>query len=197
MLNSGIISLEDEIDYELGAGKIRKKLKKAVKKIGKGIAVTATGGLAGAAMLAKKKAKKTKIAKKAKTIAAKAKAALTVKRPAAKKPAPAKPVAKKAAPSKPAPKIVKAVQAKSAGQCCDKDELARLVTAKLVTQLGPPLDAANKVLKRFELQNTATYEHKKLMSDADFRRKVLTMLATKAANGNTSCERTIRVIMGK
>lgn len=195
MLNDNLISLEDEIDFELGAGKIRKKLKKAVKKIGKGIAVVGTGGLAGAAMLAKKKAAKSKIAKKAKSVAAKAKAVLGVK--ATSKPAPkAKPAAKKA-PAKAAPKIVKAVQAKTASQCCDKNELAALVAAKLVAQLGPPLDAANKVLKRFELQNTATYEHKKLMSDADFRREVLTRLATKAANGNTSCERTIRVIMGR
>lgn len=188
MFNDNLLTLEDEIDFELGAGKVRKKVKKAFKKIGKGIAVTATGGLAGAAMLAKKKAGKTKLGKKAKSLAAKAKAALTVKTTPKLSPT--------AKPAK-APRIVKTVQAKTAGQCCDKDELAKLVAAKLVAQLGPPLDAANKVLKRFELQNTATYEHKKLMSDADFRREVLTRLARGAANGNASCERTIRVIMGR
>lgn len=179
-----LISLEDEIDFELGASAKKKKRGKVRKKLKKAFAVVATGGVAGAAMLGKKK--KGKVAKKARAVVAKAKKVAAKAKTALRAPK-----------ASPAARTVARVQAKTAAQCCDKDELARLVTAQLVAKLGPPLDAANRVLALFQLQNTATYEHKKLMTDDNFRRQVLTKLARGAANGNASCERTIRVIMGR
>ena len=94
-----------------------------------------------------------------------------------------------------------AAKAKAAGykpsKCaCDKNEAAK-VGALLVSKLGGPLSEANKLLKLAELQRTATYEHKKLMSDAEFRKTVLQGIANMAANGDGACTRTIRVIMGR
>ena len=75
--------------------------------------------------------------------------------------------------------------------------LAAKVGAMLVKQLGGPLSDANKALQLAELQRQATYEHKKLMGDAEFRKKVLTGIATVAAKGDAGCQRTIRVLVGR
>jgi len=77
----------------------------------------------------------------------------------------------------------------------DDNALAAKVAAMLVAKLGGPLAEANKALKLADLQRTATFEHKKLMSDADFRKKVLAGIAQAASEGNASCQRTIRVLV--
>lgn len=73
--------------------------------------------------------------------------------------------------------------------------LAAKVAALLVSKLGGPLNEANKALRLADLQRTATYEHKKLMSDSDFRKKVLAGISLAAAGGNADCQRTIRVLV--
>jgi hypothetical protein len=60
--------------------------------------------------------------------------------------------------------------------------------------LGGPLTNANAILAKQELQNQATYEHHKLMSDAEFRRRVLELLTAKAARGNQTCKRTANLL---
>lgn len=201
------LNFEDELGGRLGK-KIKKKLKKAV-------AVVATGGLAAAPMLIKK-AKKAKVAKaaaKVKAVAAKAGQALGVKvaiTPKAKI-AP-KPAAKAAPRPAPKPAVIPAnvvrvtpkaaqtlakVATKTAGDCTCMNDMVKLVTAQLVAKLGGPLATANKHLKLAELQREATYEHKKLMTDQEFRRKVMELLTLRAANGNQSCERTVRVLMNR
>jgi len=201
--NAHHLDFEDELEEELGAGRIGKKIKKKLKKVGKAFAVVSTGGLAAAPMLAKKlkKGKAAKVAKKALTVAKKAGAALGVNVSVKGKVA-AKPATKAAAklPPRATPALVKAVTkvaSKTAGDCKSMDEMAKLVAAQLVAKLGPPLSDSNKILRKMELQNQATYEHKRLMTDEEFRKKVLSHLTTKAANGNQSCERTIRVLMGR
>ncbi len=205
----------DELDFEdelagavsLLEGAVGKRIKKKLKKA---VKVVATGGLAAVPMAAKK-IKKTKLAKKVKAVAKKAGAALGVKVAIAKpKPAPKAPPKPKPAAAKPsvAPKAVVKVSPAAAktfakvasikpSDCRSMDEMAALVTAQLVAKLGPPLSEANKRLRLAELQRTATYEHNRLMTDSEFRRLVLDNLMNKAANGNTSCERTIRVLMGR
>ena len=200
--NAHELDFEDDMS-ELGAGRIGKKIKKKLKKVGKAFAVVSTGGLAAAPMLGKKlkKAKVVQKAKKALSVAKKAGAALGVNVSVKAKAKPAVKAAVKAAlPPKATPRLVKAVTkvaTKTAGDCKSMDEMAKLVAAQLVAKLGPPLTDANKILRKFELQRQATYEHKRLMTDEDFRRNVLSHLTAKAANGNQSCERTIRVLMGR
>lgn len=75
--------------------------------------------------------------------------------------------------------------------------LASQVGARLVAKLGKPLSEANKMLKLAELQREATFEHKKLMSDADFRKKVLAGIAVRAGAGDSACQKTIRVLIGR
>lgn len=118
----------------------------------------------------------------------KIKKAITKKK---KKAAPKKVAPKKAAPKKAAAKTT----AKSSPSCNNAD--AAKIGALLTKTLGGPLDQANKALKLAQLQREATYEHQKLMGDAEFRKKVLSGLATLAADGNTACQRTIRVIMAR
>lgn len=81
-------------------------------------------------------------------------------------------------------------------KCGDNAQAAK-VAALLVKKLGGPLSSANKALKLAELQRQATYEHKKLMTDGDFRKKVLGAITTLAATGDAGCERTIRVLVGR
>jgi len=75
--------------------------------------------------------------------------------------------------------------------------LAAQVAAMLVAKFGGPLGEIGKAVKLADLQRTATYEHKKLMSDADFRRAVLGGIAHAAKGGNQDCQRTIRVLVGR
>jgi hypothetical protein len=207
---SGYCPNVGELDFEgeLGASpkkkkkkKVGGKLKKAFKKVGKGLAVVSTGGLAAVAMTkaGKKvigKVKKSKagkaIAKAGKALGIKAKAKVKAKlkpKAAPKRLAPSPKI------SKPAAKTLKKVMTKTAADCGSKDELASLVAAQLAASLGPKLDSANALLAQFDLQRQATYEHQKLMTDSDFRRQVLSKLALGAANGNDACQKTIRVIM--
>lgn len=79
----------------------------------------------------------------------------------------------------------------------DENAMAAKVGALLVKKLGGPLGQANKALQLAELQRTATYEHKKLMENANFRKKVLTGIASIAAKGDPGCQRTIRVLVGR
>lgn len=89
--------------------------------------------------------------------------------------------------------------AAASSSCAKSDDnaLAAKVGAMLAKSLGGPLSDANKALKLAELQRTATYEHNKLMADAEFRKKVLAGLAIAAARGNERCMRTIRVLVGR
>lgn len=75
--------------------------------------------------------------------------------------------------------------------------LAAKVAAMLVAKFSGPLGDISKAIKLADLQRTATYEHKKLMSDADFRRAVLGGIAKAAKEGNADCQRTIRVLVGR
>ncbi len=75
--------------------------------------------------------------------------------------------------------------------------LAAKVASMLVARLSGPLAAANKKLALADLQRTATYEHRKLMSDADFRKKVLAGITIAAAKGDNGCQKTIRVLVGR
>lgn len=216
----GVLDFEDELgaikaSVSVSGPKKKKKkkagakLKSAFKKIGKVAAVVATGGIAAAPMLKKGKLGKKIMAKvkgKAKAvipkIAGKVKAKLglggkllgKIKAKKAKKTA----AKKKTTAKKPKlPSIAKAVQKKPLSSCSNMEEMSKLVAAKLMVSLGTPVKSSNAILKKQDLQNQATYEHKKLMSDANFRRKVLTLLSKKAAEGNETCARTVRVIMAK
>lgn len=81
--------------------------------------------------------------------------------------------------------------------CKADNALAAKVAAVLVAKLGGPLNQANKALRLADLQRTATYEHKRLMSDADFRKKVIAGLTSMAAAGDVGCKRTIQVLVGR
>lgn len=166
------LDFEEEMAGEL-AGRVGKKIKKKLKKA---VGAVVTGGASLAIKAIKKKVSKSKVGKVAK------KAVSTVKKLAAKS-SPKAPIAAK--------KVIKKVQTKTAGQCTCKNDMAKLVAAKLVSQLGPPLNQANKILAKMELQRQATYEHQKLMSDHDFRRRVLEHIAIKARKGNRACQRTL------
>lgn len=85
---------------------------------------------------------------------------------------------------------------KKKSSSCDNKQAAK-VAALLVEKLGKPLASANKHLKLAELQRQATYEHNKLMTDSEFRKKVLGAITTMAASGDLGCERTIRVLVGR
>lgn len=184
LFGSNELDFEDDLVEELGAApkgkkaKRKERRKKILKKVGKGVAAIATGGLSLAPTVAKK-LKKTAVGKKAKAVISGALHA-----------------AGSGVASKPAARVLAKVATKTAGDCRNMDELAKLVAAQLVAKLGPPIQEANRALKLAELQREATYEHKRLMTDSEFRRKVLGHLTAKAALGNASCERTIRVIMG-
>ncbi len=104
---------------------------------------------------------------------------------------------KAAAKKKPAPKKAKASAKPKTKNTCGTNAEAAKVAALLVSKLGGPLNEANKALRLAELQRQATFEHKKLMSDGEFRKKVLTGITTLAAEGNGACERTIRVLVGR
>jgi hypothetical protein len=81
--------------------------------------------------------------------------------------------------------------------CKGNNALAAKVATVLVAKLGGPLGQANKALKLAALQREATYEHKALMSNAEFRKKVLSGINKMAANGDLNCQRTIRVLVGR
>lgn len=174
-LIQGRLDFEEEMAGEL-AGRVGKKIKKKLKGAVKAVA---TGGLSLVAKGIKKKVAKTKLVKAGK------KAVSTVKKALA---ATKKPTQKKTAAAK---KVIAKVATKTAGDCTCKDEMAKLVAAKLVAQLGPPIDEANKILAKFDLQRQATYEHRVLMRDDDFRRRVLEHIANKALHGNKACKRTL------
>lgn len=190
-----------DFDAELGAAPKKKKkkkklgarIKKGLKKVGKGLAVVSTGGVALAAMKPKKllaKAKKSKAGKallgKAKKLGLKAKAKV-------KSAVSTKVMAAGGSPQ--AAKTIAKVATARASDCGSKSDLAAVVAAQLTASLAPRINEANNLLAKFDLQRTATAEHKRLMSEADFRREVLSLLALKAANGNTSCRDAVRVIM--
>lgn len=80
---------------------------------------------------------------------------------------------------------------------CTNSALAAEVAAKLVSKLGGPITQANRALKLAELQREATFEHRKLMSDAEFRKKVLSGIVSLAESGNQNCGRTVKVLMGR
>lgn len=83
------------------------------------------------------------------------------------------------------------------GKCShSSNQQAASIAAMLVKTLGGPLNAANHALQLSSLQRRATYEHNKLMQDADFRKKVLRGIATLAAQGNAECDKTIKVMVG-
>lgn len=183
--------LEDVYDEELGAGGSKKKRKKIGKKIGKAFKAVATGGFSLAAdTKAGKKAQK-KLGKVGKAILT---GGISLAVDAAKKKKNRKKIG--SAVKSAAKAVIERVKSKPAGSCTCQNDLAKTVAAKLVAELGPPLNAANRALAKFELQRKATYEHKKLMNDSDFRRKVLTFIATKAACGNKSAQRTITCLRG-
>lgn len=185
-----------DFDAELGAvpkkkkkkRKIGAKIKKGLKKVGKGLAVVATGGLAAAAIkkkgAIKKALSKTKVAKALKKGAAAV--GLTVKKKAAPK---KRPVAKKAA------KTIAAVKSATAADCSSKSDLAKLVTAQLTATLAPKINQANDLLAKFDVQRMATSEHRRLMTDQDFRREVLSLLALNVAKGNVSARNAARIIL--
>lgn len=112
----------------------------------------------------------------------KIKKALTKRKTAQKKPAKAKkrPVSKSS----------------TTRPCCDNAEAAK-VAALLTKSLGGPLGQANAALKLAAIQRKATAEHARLMTESEFRKKVLAGIANMAADGNTACERTVRVILGR
>lgn len=192
-------------DPELGAAPKKKKKKKAgakikaaLKKVGKGVAVVATGGVALAGMKPKKLLGKVKAKVKGKVSKLKTKAKGVLGK-LGKKPklaAKAKVVVKalKAGASPKAASTIAKVATRKPSDCADKSDLARTVAAQLALQLAPKLDQANALLGKFDLQRKVTHEHKRLMSEADFRREVLSLLALKAANGNNACQRAIRTI---
>ena len=97
----------------------------------------------------------------------------------------------------PAERAAMAVKKAKASRKSSDNALAAKVAADLVGKLGGPLAEANKALKLAELQRTATYEHTKLMKDADFRKKVLAGIASLAAHGDEGCQRTIKVIVDR
>ncbi len=99
--------------------------------------------------------------------------------------------------SKPKKKKAKAKKKAGKGSCGASNALASKVAAMLAVKLGSPLAQANRALKLAELQRQATYEHHKLMGDADFREKVLRALVNGAQLGDERCERTVRVIMAR
>ena len=196
-----------DFDAELGAAPKKKKkkkklgarIKKGLKKVGKAVAVVSTGGLAAVALkkkgAIKKALKKTKLGKTVKkgvstlTTAAKKKVVKAV----AKKKVVAKAKAAGASPAA-ANTLAKVVTARAA-DCGSKSDVAKLVAAQLTAQLAPKINQANDLLAKFDLQRMATSEHRKLMSESDFRREVLSLLALQAANGNQSCQKAVRVIM--
>ncbi len=178
------LDFEEEMAAEL-AGPIGKKIKKKLKGAVKAVA---TGGISLAVKGIKKKAQKSKLVKAGK------KAVDTVKKVLAVKKSSEKSLSKPAV--KAAKKVIAKVATKTAGDCSCKDDMAKLVAAKLVSQLGPPIDEANKILNKFALQRQATYEHRKLMSDSEFRRKVLEHIAVKAKGGNKACRRTLSFFRG-
>ncbi len=196
--------LEDVYDEELGVTpKPKKKKKRKIgRKIGKAFKAIATGGMS----IAAEKAKKTKLGRKVMRTAgaiatgglsvaakkAKKKLRKVLKTPSAEKSIVAKLSAAGRPEAKPVAKaVINRVKSKKAGECTCKSELVKLVAGKLVAELAPPLDSANKMLKKAELQRAATYEHQKLMRDAEFRRKVLEFISRKAKKGNRSCQRAI------
>lgn len=185
-----------DFDAELGAiakkkkkKKLGAKIKKGLKKVGKAVAVASTGGLAAVALkkkgALKKALAKTKLGKAVKKGASAL--GLTKKKVVAK--------ARAAGASPKAAKTIAKVATASASDCASKSDLAKLVAAQLTAQLAPKLNEANSLLAKFDLQREATSEHKRLMSESDFRREVLSLLALQAANGNTSCQKAVRVIM--
>ena len=184
------LDFEEEMASEL-AGPIGKKIKKKLKKA---VGAVVTGGASLAIKGIKKKVSKSKVGKAAKKVVSTAKS-LVAKSKAS---TPVKKLSAKSSPKAPAAakKIIKKVAAKTAGDCSCKDDMAKLVAAKLVSQLGPPLDSANKILAKMELQRQATYEHNILMRDHEFRRRVLEHIATKARGGNRSCQRTLSFLRG-
>lgn len=97
----------------------------------------------------------------------------------------------------PAEQAEKAIKRQKRDKSSSDNALAAKVAAELVAKLGKPLKDANKALKLADLQRTATYEHQKLMSDAEFRKKVLSGIAQLAAQGDESCARTVRVVLGR
>ena len=168
------------------------------KKIGKGLAVAATGGAALALMkkprrLAKRIIKRKPLRTAIKRLREKKPLRAAIKRLQEEKPV--RTALKEAFSPSASLDIIKKVKETPSTSAKSKNDMAKIVTAKLVAELGPPLSSANKTLAKMDLQRIATYEHNKLMRDADFRKKVLTLLAEKAANGNQSCMRTIRVIL--
>ncbi len=182
--------LDDEL--ELGASK-KKKKRKLGSKIKKGLKVVASGGLSLAAPALKKTKIGKKIVKGVKALATGGISLIKDKKVAAKAKKAVKKVKAlvKKAPIKKAAKLVAKVQDMGASDCSSNDGLAKLVAAKIVSVFGPPLDESNKILAQMALQRQATYEHKKLMQDDEFRRKVLTHIASKARKGNCSCKRTL------
>lgn len=182
--------LEDVFDEELGVSTKRKAKRKTRRaKLKKGFKAVASGGIS----LATPALKKTKIGRKiVKGIKAVATGGASLAIGAVKKKV--LPKVKKALPKAKltaAKATIKKVQTKKAGDCTCKNDMAKLVAAKMIAELGPPLNEANRALAKLELQRQATYEHKKLMTDAEFRRKVLGFIAGKAATGNKSARRTI------
>jgi len=95
------------------------------------------------------------------------------------------------------PKAKPKAKASHSSKSSTDNALAAKVAAMLVAKFGGPLGEIGKAIKLADLQRTATYEHKKLMSDADFRRAVLSGIAGAAKNGNQDCQRTIRVLVGR
>lgn len=190
--------LEDVFDEELGVSAKRKKrrakIKKKLKKGLKGVAAISTGGLSLAAPVLKKTKVGKKVLKGLKAVATGG-VSLAVKSKLAKKVKKIIPKIKSGklatAEGLKAKTTIRKVKAKKAGDCSCKNDMAKLVAAKMIAELGPPLNEANRALAKLELQRQATYEHKKLMTDAEFRRKVLGFIAGKAATGNKSARRTI------
>lgn len=195
--------LDDVFDEELGLEasihkkKKHKKHKKFGRRLKRGLKAIATGGMSEAARAAKKTKLGRKIMRGAAAVftggASEAIRAAKKKKLGRKVMRGAKSLISHEMRAK---HYIDKIKSKPAGHCTCQNDLARTVAAKLVAELGPPLNEANRAIAKLELQRRATYEHQRLMNDADFKRKVLTFIAQKAANGNQSAKRTISCLRG-
>lgn len=82
-----------------------------------------------------------------------------------------------------------------AGLKASQDMLVRGMMARISRQLMPSLKKANKYLRRADHQREATWEHNAIVGTDKFRRLVLKELARQARGGDSTCQRTVRVIM--
>lgn len=202
---------EDDMDFEMELGSIMGKLKKGLGKVGNAVFVKPSEKIGG--MIGGKKGAKIgrMLGKGAMYTTGAAAAAPLLASPtvhaaaltggtimAGKKLLGGKGKAKAKAKAKGKAKAkAKGGSSCKKSDCASTNAMAARVAADLVKRFGGPLGEINRALAFADTQRQATYEHQRLMSDSEFRRKVLGGIALQAGNGNPACERTIRVIMGR